>query len=596
MVDAITGSARSGAADDDDDDDALDIDFSVTESGRTVAHLADEMDVSLTTSGRMVDPMLGLTEDEREELVKSFAPNKPAEQQLLPHTPATKQTYQVPLNGTIQGAARAIPVPAPNNNYQQQSQQYHPQPSSQASSQGSSGSAFLSSVLNPTATTFGNSHLSHTPPTALGTSYEASHFGKRARAGSISGRLRSASEYLEEKGLLDRETKGILKDLIIIGDEELQQAIDRYEGGDPSVLEEMISSGALQNRLPKDIDILGDLDLDFLTMDDGMAGQDDGEIEPLRNDVAQAVASKGDAQVQSSAKAINPMHAGFPGLNGPNQVSPAYDDGIGDLEFAGDFVSDQANFMQMPHQTFSNQNSAAASPAEANTMNDYDRRMRSNSLFSALLNDPRGRTTTAGADGQNAQYGQWMDTNNRAHPGAPAPAGINIHKANRRASAPKLQSGLGASLEQYQGESQVLSKEEQKRRDKKEKKERKEKEKQERKEKKELAKKKAAEDEMEVHVPGSGRPRALSDPNLTTTLDQHGLMEVDRPDGWVGAYSAESRKARIDRFMEKRNHRVWTKTVKYDVRKNFADSRLRVKGRFVKKEDELLMRELMSLT
>ena len=74
------------------------------------------------------------------------------------------------------------------------------------------------------------------------------------------------------------------------------------------------------------------------------------------------------------------------------------------------------------------------------------------------------------------------------------------------------------------------------------------------------------------------------------------LTDDPRPDGWVGAYSPDSRKVRISRFMEKRNHRTWTKTVKYDVRKNFADSRLRVKGRFVKKEDESLMRELMSLT
>ena len=104
------------------------------------------------------------------------------------------------------------------------------------------------------------------------------------------------------------------------------------------------------------------------------------------------------------------------------------------------------------------------------------------------------------------------------------------------------------------------------------------------------------EKEREVHVPGSGRPRSMSDPNLKVSLDDDGLMEVERPDGWIGAYSPESRKVRIAKFMEKRNHRVWTKTVKYDVRKNFADSRLRVKGRFVKKEDELLMRELMSLT
>ena len=63
----------------------------------------------------------------------------------------------------------------------------------------------------------------------------------------------------------------------------------------------------------------------------------------------------------------------------------------------------------------------------------------------------------------------------------------------------------------------------------------------------------------------------------------------------IGAYTVEQRKARIAEFMAKRHKRVWTKRVKYDVRKNFADSRLRVKGRFVKKEDEELLRELMNI-
>lgn len=49
--------------------------------------------------------------------------------------------------------------------------------------------------------------------------------------------------------------------------------------------------------------------------------------------------------------------------------------------------------------------------------------------------------------------------------------------------------------------------------------------------------------------------------------------------GYVGAYSPEARRARIERFLAKRHKRVWTKKVKYDVRKNFADSRLRVKVR-----------------
>ena len=51
--------------------------------------------------------------------------------------------------------------------------------------------------------------------------------------------------------------------------------------------------------------------------------------------------------------------------------------------------------------------------------------------------------------------------------------------------------------------------------------------------------------------------------------------------GYVGSYSPEARKERISRFIEKRKNRVWTKKVKYDVRKNFADSRIRVKVRCV---------------
>jgi hypothetical protein len=56
--------------------------------------------------------------------------------------------------------------------------------------------------------------------------------------------------------------------------------------------------------------------------------------------------------------------------------------------------------------------------------------------------------------------------------------------------------------------------------------------------------------------------------------------------GYIGAYNPEQRKLRIEKFFGKRNSRVWTKKIKYDVRKNFADSRIRKKGRFVKKEEE----------
>jgi hypothetical protein len=64
----------------------------------------------------------------------------------------------------------------------------------------------------------------------------------------------------------------------------------------------------------------------------------------------------------------------------------------------------------------------------------------------------------------------------------------------------------------------------------------------------------------------------------------------------TGAYSPESRRRVINRFLEKRRNRIWKKRIKYGVRKHFADSRLRVKGRFVRKEDEEVLRDLLVMT
>ncbi len=57
-----------------------------------------------------------------------------------------------------------------------------------------------------------------------------------------------------------------------------------------------------------------------------------------------------------------------------------------------------------------------------------------------------------------------------------------------------------------------------------------------------------------------------------------------------------SRRACVVRFLEKRKKRVWTKTNnKYSKRTVFANSRLRVKGMFIRKEEEMLLRELINL-
>lgn len=71
---------------------------------------------------------------------------------------------------------------------------------------------------------------------------------------------------------------------------------------------------------------------------------------------------------------------------------------------------------------------------------------------------------------------------------------------------------------------------------------------------------------------GAGLGLSLYNPD-----GSHSNPPIPQGRGYVGAYSPEARRARIERFLAKRDKRVWTKKVKYDVRKNFADSRLRVK-------------------
>ena len=92
-------------------------------------------------------------------------------------------------------------------------------------------------------------------------------------------------------------------------------------------------------------------------------------------------------------------------------------------------------------------------------------------------------------------------------------------------------------------------------------------------------------------IPTNNRAAAAVKTDIPKKLD----TSVRGKEGYIGVYSPESRKARLAKFMEKRKKRVWTKRVKYDVRKNFADSRMRYKGRFVKKEDEQKLREAMNM-
>lgn len=92
---------------------------------------------------------------------------------------------------------------------------------------------------------------------------------------------------------------------------------------------------------------------------------------------------------------------------------------------------------------------------------------------------------------------------------------------------------------------------------------------------------------------GAAAPAAAGNHGPTITVKIPTAAASEAGTKRIGIYTPEARKARIARFHAKRAKRVWRKRIKYDCRKKLADSRPRIKGRFVRRED---MEEMLSTT
>jgi hypothetical protein len=92
-------------------------------------------------------------------------------------------------------------------------------------------------------------------------------------------------------------------------------------------------------------------------------------------------------------------------------------------------------------------------------------------------------------------------------------------------------------------------------------------------------------EEDPIPIPSKSTRTEMRPPSYFCSIPQH------LPAKQIGSLTAEQRLSKIKRYKEKREHRVWSKKINYCCRKRVADNRLRVKGRFVTKEQAKTLSE-----
>ena len=443
---------------------------------------------------------------------------------------------------------------------------------------------------------------------------------KRPRAGSVSGRLRSASDLCED-GTISQNQKGLVKDMIISGDPELARALGEYEKGNSEPIKKLLNSGVFNRR--SSIDLVAELgmeqmDLNIFDFDDeGLVGGDQGFADDL--DDMMPFTFYDDPAIGGRGAA-----ASFSIVN----------DDAGQSSRAKDNHNSSHSNTNNHNSNNSGSNWSGGNSFNNSMMNKERRRSNRERTFSQIFDGPTGGENLFGEIGDDAVnefragqsfsidggdegygldfYGTSPKYKNRApsfsNGSMPGPGGRknSLVKPNSYAGSFKSKSGMSsagnsrnginkfskANLGNKSKGSNISSSAMNKNKTKK-------------------GSYSSSSSGNGKKDTGNGGSYHLKDGGSSN--NSHGSsnsgskpmsipgkagsgVKNDENDNKIGIYSPEARRARIARFMAKRKRRIWTKRVKYDVRKNFADSRLRVKGRFVKKEDEELLRELMNMT
>jgi len=84
----------------------------------------------------------------------------------------------------------------------------------------------------------------------------------------------------------------------------------------------------------------------------------------------------------------------------------------------------------------------------------------------------------------------------------------------------------------------------------------------------------------EVSTSSSSPLAAITSSSSLTAVEKY--ASIYNKNGRIGIYTKDERAAIIRRYRDKKKRRVWKKQIRYYCRKNLADRRIRIKGRFVK--------------